>query len=204
MARNYTASDAYKIMKEGIDFDSISDIMRRYPNFAYNALKSPDKLIENIPGFISARKVEGMLRGNIEINEDENEKEIETDPFAINPDLEAEDEEIENVVDVPTKVKKDLVGLKKKSKIDTCDVKPTDIEYLKEEKPKTKKAKTIIAEANDDFEDDFFEDVKPKVKKKKVEDDEDDDIFVEKVKSPKEVKAKKKKTVELDDDEFTF
>ena len=66
MAKNYTAAEAYKIIRLGIDRDAIKDIAKRYPLFAVMAAKGADELITCLPDFITARKINSALAGDVD------------------------------------------------------------------------------------------------------------------------------------------
>ena len=66
-AKNWTAADAVKVIVEGKDFEAIADIMKRFPIFAYYAMKVNDAgvfLLSAMPEYFTARKVNSFLSGN--------------------------------------------------------------------------------------------------------------------------------------------
>lgn len=66
-AKNWTAADAVKIIVEGKNFEAIADIMKRFPIFAYYAMKVNDAgvfLLSAMPEYFTARKVNSFLSGN--------------------------------------------------------------------------------------------------------------------------------------------
>ena len=65
MAKNWTAYEAAKVIHEGTDFESISDILRRFPVFGVMALKLNDggvEMMRALPEYITARKINSYFK----------------------------------------------------------------------------------------------------------------------------------------------
>ena len=79
MAVNYTMADAVKIIAEGKDMAAITDIAKRFPNFAIVAAKAcaganPDfvvALCSAVPEYVTARKAENAFKDGSEDAGDE-------------------------------------------------------------------------------------------------------------------------------------
>jgi hypothetical protein len=63
MAKNYTASEAYKIIKAGINKTAMQEIAEQAPVFAMYAAKGADEIISALPDFITAQKIEKAIKG---------------------------------------------------------------------------------------------------------------------------------------------
>lgn len=77
MAKNWSAAEAIKVIREGKDKAAISDIGKRFPLFAVLAASNPVGIVEALPEYISARKVEISLKGDVETSEETSENEEE-------------------------------------------------------------------------------------------------------------------------------
>ena len=93
MATNYTVGQAFDVINEGKDVEAIADIARRFPLVAvYSAKLAPvagaaSELLNSLPDYMTARKVEKGLRGAIGADiddeadaETEDETEAEAEP----------------------------------------------------------------------------------------------------------------------------
>lgn len=77
MAKNWTAAEAIEAIRNG-DRAAISDIGKRFPLFAHYAACDAVQLIMALPEFITARKIESVLKGDIaDANEDASENDVE-------------------------------------------------------------------------------------------------------------------------------
>ena len=111
-AKNWTAADAVKVIVEGKDFEAIADIMKRFPIFAYYAMKVNDAgvfLLSAMPEYFTARKVNSFLSGNTAALDGDDET--------------VSDEEIENDSDDEDEIeekpaKKSAKGKKKSKPVD--------------------------------------------------------------------------------------
>jgi hypothetical protein len=69
MAINWTTAQAVNVIREGKDKAAIQDIGRRFPLFLNAAAKGEEGLLELLsvlPEYMTARKLEGALKGDIE------------------------------------------------------------------------------------------------------------------------------------------
>lgn len=85
MAKNWTAAEAVKVIREGKDKAAIADIGRRFPIFTVLAASNLEKLIDAVPDYVSARKMEAILKGDVDTSaagdddddaDDEEEEEV--------------------------------------------------------------------------------------------------------------------------------
>lgn len=79
MAKNWKVGEAVKAVKSGNKAD-ILDIGRRFPLFANLAAQLNDagvQLLDCIPEYVSARKLESVLKGDVQPTEEEEETEVE-------------------------------------------------------------------------------------------------------------------------------
>ena len=84
MAKNWTAAEAVKVIREGKDKAAIADIGRRFPIFTVFAASNLEKLIDAVPDYVSARKMEAILKGDVDTSaagddddaDDEDEEEV--------------------------------------------------------------------------------------------------------------------------------
>ena len=81
MAKNWTVGDAAKVIFEGVDVSAIMDIGKRFPLFAVACAKvdaNGVKVLSAIPEYITVRKVEAILKGDVaesvDVESDENEE----------------------------------------------------------------------------------------------------------------------------------
>ena len=63
MAKNYTASEAYKIIRQGINKTAMQEIAEQAPVFTMYAAKGADEIISELPDFITAQKIENAIKG---------------------------------------------------------------------------------------------------------------------------------------------
>lgn len=82
MAKNWSAAEAIKVIREGKDKAAISDIGKRFPLFAVLAASNPVGIVEALPEYISARKVEISLKGDVETSEETSENEVDDEEEA--------------------------------------------------------------------------------------------------------------------------
>lgn len=84
MAKNWTVKEAVVVLAQGSDKAAIQDIARRFPLFATTASRGEVGLLEIIqalPDHITARKIESVLKADIEVTEEEEEvKEVKEKP----------------------------------------------------------------------------------------------------------------------------
>lgn len=146
MAKNWTAAEAIEAIKND-DRTAIKDIGNRFPLFAHYAACDPTEIVKALPEYLTARKIEGILKGDLSIEE--------TDA----------DEETEEVVEKKTKKSDDnpVKKSKKKPADDEDDdeddedeepVKTTKKSKKKEEKV-TKKSKKKSTDDDDEDDDDW-------------------------------------------------
>lgn len=64
MAKIYTASEAYKIIRQGINKTAMQEIAEQAPVFAMYAAKGADEIISALPDFITVQKIEGAIKGD--------------------------------------------------------------------------------------------------------------------------------------------
>ena len=79
MAKNWTAAQAIKVIRAGKNKEDIMDIGRRFPLFAVLAASNPVEIVEALPDFISARKIEAILKGNVDTSSEDEDSESELD-----------------------------------------------------------------------------------------------------------------------------
>ena len=81
MAKIYTASEAYKIIRQGINKTAMQEIAEQAPVFAMYAAKGADEIVSALPDFITAQKIEKAIKGeNIPDAKPEPEKAAEPVP----------------------------------------------------------------------------------------------------------------------------
>lgn len=86
MAKNWSAAEAVKVVREGKDKAAIRDIGGRFPLFIFLAASNPVGIIEALPEYVSARKIEAILKGDIDTSassasdDDDEEEEEEVKP----------------------------------------------------------------------------------------------------------------------------
>ena len=176
-AKNWTAAEAVKVIVEGKDFVAIADIMKRFPMFAYYAMRVNEAgvtLLSALPEYFTARKVNSYLSGATTDDADE----ALTDEEIDETDADEDEDEIE---EKPVK-KSGKRGrpAKKSEPEDDEEVKPAK----KSKKSAKKSSKRVVEDDDDDDEEDDDEDEKPvkksskgKKKSKPIDDDEDDFDF---------------------------
>lgn len=142
MAKNWTAAEAIEAIKND-DRAAIKDIGNRFPLFAHYAACDPTEIVKALPEYLTARKIEGILKGDLSAEEAD------------------ADEEIEEVVEKKAKKSDDKPAKKAKKKPaedeededeDEEPVKPAKKSKKKEEKV-TKKSKKKSVDDDDDDDD---------------------------------------------------
>ena len=187
MAKNWKVGEAVRAIMSG-NKEDILDIGRRYPlfnNLASQTNEAGAKLLDCIPDYVTARKVESVLKGD-----------ANTDS---NADAEVETEEVEEKVETKAKGKKSAKASKKdeddpyegkspKELYDLCKDRglkvkakqPAEIyekALRKDDLAKAKVESKAEVDEDDDWgeEDDAVEEKKPAKKSKKKEEEDDDD-----------------------------
>lgn len=178
MAKNWKINEVANAIKAG-NIEDIQDLGRRFP-LVLTAIAGGDfeKIVNAIPDHISARKVEQMLKGDVETTEDETVEETketkveEPAKKERKPRKKAEPEVEEDVEE------EDPVALYKECKKAGLKVKARQsAEYYKEQLAKANE----VEDDEDDWGDEEEETPKKPAKKaakkpaKKVEEPEDDD-----------------------------
>ena len=181
MAKNWKVGEAVKAVKSGNKAD-ILDIGRRFPLFANLAAQLNDagvQLLDCIPEYVSARKLESVLKGDVQPTEEE-ETEVEEKPAkkkapAKNTKAKASKKEEED--EYSGKSAKELYDMCKEAglKVKPKQTKEVYIEALKSAENEV--------EEDDDWGDEEEEapkkpakkTTKKKAPKKEVEEDDDDD-----------------------------
>lgn len=152
MAKNWTASEAFKVCHEGTDLVAIQDIGKRFPFVLLFGSKMNDAAIEMLsvlPEHITARKMDKLFRAanglkSGDVDEETEETEVEEKP-------------------AKKKDKKEKVEKKAKKVVEPEDDEDEDDENeeptpkkkaKKAEKP-AKKAKKVVEDDEDDDDDDF-------------------------------------------------
>ena len=79
MAKNWTAAQAIKVIRAGKNKEDIMDIGRRFPLFAVIAASNPVEIVEALPDFISARKIEAILKGNVDTSSEAEDEDSESE-----------------------------------------------------------------------------------------------------------------------------
>lgn len=182
-AKNWTAADAVKIIVEGKNFEAIADIMKRFPIFAYYAMKVNDAgvfLLSAMPEYFTARKVNSFLSGNTAALDGDDET-------VSDEEIDNDSDDEEEIEEKPAKKTGKRGRPAKKS--ESVDEDEDEDEGENEPKPKKgkkgakKSAKRVVVE-DDDEDDEGEEEEKPvkksskgKKKSKPVDDDEDDFDF---------------------------
>lgn len=147
MAKNWTAAEAIEAIKNN-DKEAIMDIGKRFPLFAHFAACDPAEIVKALPEYLTARKIEGILKGDLSTEEAD------------------ADEADEEVVEKPVKKSDDRAAKKTKKlakKVEDEDdagededddepVKSVKKSKKKEEKP-AKKSKKKPADEDDDEDD---------------------------------------------------
>lgn len=196
MAKNWTAAEAYAALAKG-DREDRQDIAKRFPLFATATM---EEIIAAIPANVSARKIESILKGEVNdepADTDDEDNAVESDYSSMSgKELLALCKE--RGLKVTSHSKDAMIALLEANNDKTVeededeeDEKPVK-KTKKAEKP-VKKSKKTVEEDEDDF-DDFGDD----------DDDDFDDDDEEEVKPAKKSKkaekpAKKSKKVEEDD-----
>jgi len=199
MARNYTIAEAARIVREGTDKVALIDLGKKFPLTMLQLAKLNEvgfNFVAVMPEKVTTRKIEMILRGDVEVDEEsENEK-----------------PEVDETTDMPApkswksmsqyqKTKARTLGAEYVAackKLDEDGEDAAEEEPAKEEKKAPKKAakKPVVEDEDDDEDNEEEEEVKPAKKSKKPE----------KKASKKEEKkpAKKAKKVEEEEDDDDF
>ena len=173
MAKNWSASEAVAVIREGKDFAAIQDIGRRFPIFVVLAASGAEgltKIVQATPTHLTARKIESQLKAEAE---GEVEEEVEDDTE------EEEEAPKETPKQKALRLKKEKAAAKKEEEDDEED----DEEEEESETPKQKAlrlkkekaaAKKVEDEDEDEDEDDGYDDMslpqlKKEAKKQKVD-----------------------------------
>ena len=146
-AKNWTAAEAVKVIVEGKDFVAIADIMKRFPMFAYYAMRVNEAgvtLLSALPEYFTARKVNSYLSGATTDDADEALTDEEID------EADADDEE-EEIEEKPVKKSGKRGRPAKKSE-------PEDDDDEEEEEVKSSKGKKKSKPVDDDEDDFDFDD----------------------------------------------
>lgn len=141
-AKNWTAAEAVKVIVDSKDFVAIADIMKRFPMFAYYAMRVNEAgvtLLSALPEYFTARKVNCYLSGATADDADEALTDEEVD--------ETDDEEEEEIEEKPVKKsgKRGRPAKKFESEDDDEDEKPA------KKSPKGKKKSKSVDDDEDDF-----------------------------------------------------
>lgn len=150
MATNWTMKQAYEVIKANEDKMAIADIFRRFPFVAMAIADCKDNvgaetIFTSFPDWITARKVDKMIKDGFEVDESEDEE-----------------EEIEEKPVKKTTTKKTAAKKKATKKVEPEE---EDEEEEEEEKPKKKKAKKSVTKKSK----------KPEPEEEEDDDDDDDD-----------------------------
>ena len=179
MAKNWKVGEAVKSIKSGNKAD-ILDIGRRFPLFANLAAQLNDagvQLLDCIPEYVSARKLESVLKGDVQPTEEEEETEVEEKPAKKKAPAKTKASKKEEEDEYSGKSAKELYDMCKEAglKVKPKQTKEVYIEALKSAENEV--------EEDDDWGDEEEEapkkpakkTTKKKAPKKEVEEDDDDD-----------------------------
>lgn len=179
MAKNWKVGEAVKAIKSGNKAD-ILDIGRRFPLFANLAAQLNDagvQLLDCIPEYVSARKLESVLKGDVQPTEEEEETEVEEKPAKKKAPAKTKASKKEEEDEYSGKSAKELYDMCKEAglKVKPKQTKEVYIEALKSAENEV--------EEDDDWGDEEEEapkkpakkTAKKKAPKKEVEEDDDDD-----------------------------
>ena len=179
MAKNWKVGEAVKAIKSGNKAD-ILDIGRRFPLFANLAAQLNDagvQLLDCIPEYVSARKLESVLKGDVQPTEEEEETEVEEKPAKKKAPAKTKASKKEEEDEYSGKSAKELYDMCKEAglKVKPKQTKEVYIEALKSAENEV--------EEDDDWGDEEEEapkkpakkTTKKKAPKKEVEEDDDDD-----------------------------
>jgi hypothetical protein len=136
MAKTWSVSEAVKVIREGKNKADIIDITKRFPLFAVLAAANPMGIIEALPEYITARKIEAALKG-------------------VNDDEESENEDEEETVEKSVKEKPAKKSKKKPVPVEDDDEESESDDDEEEEKPAKKSTKKKPAPVEDDDDDDW-------------------------------------------------
>jgi predicted peroxiredoxin len=189
MAKNWKVGEAVRAIQSGNKAD-IMDIGRRFPLFSNLAAQLNEagiQMLECVPDYCTARKIESVLKGDVTVTEEETEaEEVKEEPAKEEPKpkraAKAKAKKVE---------KKDEDGLEGKTAKELYDmckeaglkVKPKQDKAVYIDALNSAKAKAEEVEEDDDWGDEEEEEPKKPVKKapkkaakpKKVEEEDDDD-----------------------------
>ena len=179
MAKNWKVGEAVKAIKSGNKAD-ILEIGRRFPLFANLAAQLNDagvQLLDCIPEYVSARKLESVLKGDVQPTEEEEETEVEEKPAKKKAPAKAKASKKEEEDEYSGKSAKELYDMCKEAGL---KVKP---KQTKEDYIEALKSAENEVEEDDDWGDEEEEapkkpakkTAKKKAPKKEVEEDDDDD-----------------------------
>lgn len=179
MAKNWKVGEAVKAVKSGNKAD-ILDIGRRFPLFANLAAQLNDagvQLLDCIPEYVSARKLESVLKGDVQPTEEEEETEVEEKPAKKKAPAKTKASKKEEEDEYSGKSAKELYDMCKEAglKVKPKQTKEVYIEALKSAENEV--------EEDDDWGDEEEEapkkpakkTAKKKAPKKEVEEEDDDD-----------------------------
>lgn len=68
MAKNWAAAEAIEAIKND-DRAAIKDIGNRFPLFAHYAACNPSEIVKALPEYLTVRKIEGILKGDLSVEE---------------------------------------------------------------------------------------------------------------------------------------
>lgn len=189
MAKNWKVGEAVRAIQAGNKAD-IMDIGRRFPLFSNLAAQLNEagiQMLECVPDYCTARKIESVLKGDVTVTEEETEaEEVKEEPVKEEPKpkrtAKAKAKKVE---------KKDEDGLEGKTAKELYDmckeaglkVKPKQDKAVYIDALNSAKAKAEEVEEDDDWGDEEEEEPKKPAKKapkkaakpKKVEEEDDDD-----------------------------
>lgn len=127
MAKNYTFTEAVKIINEGTDFEAITDIGRRYPILLNKVTKVATKagddfvdLMNYMPDYLTANKVNSALKagvGEATTTSDETDDSDEKDANENSKEIEEATSNDTNYESMSAKVLWDMLGKAGKRKL---------------------------------------------------------------------------------------
>lgn len=151
-AKNWTAADAVKVIVEGKNFEAIADIMKRFPIFAYYAMKVNDAgvfLLSAMPEYFTARKVNSFLSGNTAALDGDDE-------IVSDEEIDNDSDDEEEIEEKPAKkTGKRGRPAKKSEPVDDEDDEDEDDEEDEKPAKKPAKGKKKSKHVDDDDDDDF-------------------------------------------------
>lgn len=177
MNKNYRVQEALEVLKSRKNKEAVIDITKRFPLFA---TASFEEIINALPDEITLKKLEGYLRGGIEITNSGEEEEVIDLPL--------------NKETKDTKKKDQVKGQQEFDFDDDEEIEKPKKKSKEKEEPKASKKTKSKPKVEEDNDDDFDVDFDS--------DDEDEDDEEEEVK-PKS-KDKEKNKPSRDEDDFDF